>query len=99
MHIVVGSLFAAIIGSMSFWGSLVAFGKLQEILPGRPIGLGKAQQAVNVLLLLGAVAAAVASAWRSGGAEPWWMVGCWSLAGGARRDGRAARSAAPTCPW
>ena len=59
MHIVVASLFAAIIGSISFWGSLIAFGKLQEILPGRPIGLGKAQQALNILLLVGAVAAAV----------------------------------------
>ena len=32
-HIVVASLFAAIIGSISFWGSIIAFGKLQEILP------------------------------------------------------------------
>ena len=42
-HIVVASLFAAIIGSISFWGSLVAFGKLQEILPERRSALaGKA---------------------------------------------------------
>ena len=27
-------LFAAIIGSVSFWGSNIAFGKLQEIIPG-----------------------------------------------------------------
>ena len=40
-HIVVASLFAAIIGSISFWGSIIAFGKLQEILPGRPIGVGQ----------------------------------------------------------
>jgi NAD(P) transhydrogenase subunit beta len=33
------SLFAAIVGSVSFWGSNIAFGKLQEILPGRPIKL------------------------------------------------------------
>ncbi|MQY23389.1 NAD(P)(+) transhydrogenase (Re/Si-specific) subunit beta [Nocardia macrotermitis] len=59
VHIVVGSLFAAVIGSISFWGSLIAFGKLQEILPGRPIGLGKLQQPVNLLLLLGAVACAI----------------------------------------
>ena len=38
---VIASLFAAIVGSVSFWGSLIAFGKLQEILPGRPIGLGR----------------------------------------------------------
>src|SRR5438309_873918 len=33
------TLFAAIVGSISFWGSNIAFGKLQEILPGRPIKL------------------------------------------------------------
>src|ERR1700752_575181 len=59
VHIVVASLFAAIIGSILFWGSIIAFGKLQEILPGRPIGLGKAQQAVNLLLLAAAVAPGV----------------------------------------
>ena len=36
----------------------VAFGKLQEIISGSPIGFGKAQQPVNVLLLAAAVAAA-----------------------------------------
>jgi len=71
-HVVVASLFAAIIGSISFWGSLIAFGKLQEILPGRPIGLGKAQQAVNGLLLLGAVACAVVAG--LGGAPQIWII-------------------------
>ena len=33
------ALFAAIIGSVSFWGSNIAFGKLQELIPGRPIQL------------------------------------------------------------
>ncbi len=33
----VGILFSAVVGSVSFWGSLVAFGKLQELVPGRPI--------------------------------------------------------------
>jgi H+-translocating NAD(P) transhydrogenase subunit beta len=71
-HVIVASLFAAIIGSISFWGSLIAFGKLQEILPGRPIGLGKAQQAVNGLLLLGAVACGVVAG--LGGAPQIWIV-------------------------
>jgi NAD(P) transhydrogenase subunit beta len=79
VHIVVASLFAAIIGSISFWGSIIAFGKLQEILPGRPIGIGKAQQPLNLLLLAGAVVAAVAIGLAanpgSGGASLWWMVG------------------------
>ena len=49
------SLFAAIVGSVSFWGSNIAFGKLQEILPGRPItvGPGRTQQLLNLALLLG----------------------------------------------
>ena len=83
-HIVVASLFAAIIGSISFWGSLIAFGKLQEILPGRPIGIGKAQQPVNILLLLAAIASAVVigiAAHPGGGAPLWWMIGLLAAAG------------------
>jgi NAD(P) transhydrogenase subunit beta len=30
-------LFSTVVGSVSFWGSNIAFGKLQEILPSRPI--------------------------------------------------------------
>jgi H+-translocating NAD(P) transhydrogenase subunit beta len=52
------SLFAAIVGSISFWGSNIAFGKLQEILPGRPIKL-PAQAIINGALLIVAVASAV----------------------------------------
>jgi H+-translocating NAD(P) transhydrogenase subunit beta len=51
-------LFAAIIGSISFWGSNIAFGKLQEVLPGRPIML-PGQQFLNGLLLILAVTFAV----------------------------------------
>jgi H+-translocating NAD(P) transhydrogenase subunit beta len=54
-------LFAAIIGSISFWGSNIAFGKLQEILPGRPIQL-PGQLVVNALLALVAVGSAIAIA-------------------------------------
>lgn len=85
VHIVVASLFAAIIGSISFWGSIVAFGKLQEIISGRPIGLGKAQQPINLLLLAVAVAAAVVIGLhahpRSGGVALWWMIGLLVAAG------------------
>ncbi len=85
VHIVVASLFAAIIGSISFWGSIIAFGKLQEIISGAPIGLGKAQQPVNVLLLAGAVAAAVVIGVHahpgSGGASLYWMIGLLAAAG------------------
>jgi H+-translocating NAD(P) transhydrogenase subunit beta len=57
-YVMIASLFAAIVGSLSFWGSLIAFGKLQEVLPGRPIGLGRAQQPLNLMLLLAAVGCA-----------------------------------------
>ena len=54
-------LFAAIVGSVSFWGSNIAFGKLQGILPGKPIQL-PGQQFLNVGVLLVAIGAAVAIA-------------------------------------
>jgi NAD(P) transhydrogenase subunit beta len=53
-------LFGAIVGSISFWGSNIAFGKLQEILPGRPIKLpGAGQSVLNLLLFTIAVVSAV----------------------------------------
>src|ERR1700691_4472516 len=58
-YITIFSLFAAIVGSLSFWGSNIAFGKLQEIIPGRPISLGSAQQIVNLVLLILALAAGI----------------------------------------
>jgi proton-translocating NAD(P)+ transhydrogenase subunit beta len=50
-------LFAAIIGSVSFWGSNIAFGKLQDILPQKPIA-APGQQFLNVIVLVIAVGAA-----------------------------------------
>ncbi len=58
-YIAIFSVFAAIVGSISFWGSLIAFGKLQEVIPGRPITLGASQQIVNGVLLVLALAAGV----------------------------------------
>src|SRR5579859_6681178 len=53
-------LFGAVVGSISFWGSNIAFGKLQGILPGRPIKLpGLAQTTLNVVLLVVALASAI----------------------------------------
>jgi NAD(P) transhydrogenase subunit beta len=59
-YVAIFSLFSAIVGSVSFWGSNIAFAKLQEILPGRPISIGRAQQVVNLALLAITVACAVA---------------------------------------
>jgi NAD(P) transhydrogenase subunit beta len=61
-YVAIFSLFGAIVGSVSFWGSNIAFAKLQEILPGKPItvGPGRTQQLLNLVLLLVAVGCAVA---------------------------------------
>ncbi|SDZ42823.1 NAD(P) transhydrogenase subunit beta [Amycolatopsis xylanica] len=58
-YVAIASLFSAIVGSISFWGSNIAFGKLQELISGRPISLGKLQQPINALLLLVALGCAV----------------------------------------
>jgi NAD(P) transhydrogenase subunit beta len=55
-ELLVGILFSALVGSVSFWGSLVAFGKLQELVPGKPL-VFPAQNATNALLALTLVAA------------------------------------------
>jgi H+-translocating NAD(P) transhydrogenase subunit beta len=52
-------LFGAIIGSISFWGSNIAFGKLQGLISGRPVRI-PGGLFVNIGLLLVAIAAAVA---------------------------------------
>jgi NAD(P) transhydrogenase subunit beta len=59
--VIVGILFSALVGSVSFSGSMVAFGKLQDVLPGRPLTFG-AQQVVNAALAAGLVALAVTAA-------------------------------------
>ena len=48
-EVLVGILFSAVIGSVSFWGSLVAFGKLQELITGRPL-VFRGQNLFNALL-------------------------------------------------
>jgi NAD(P) transhydrogenase subunit beta len=58
--------------------------KLQETLPGSPITIGKLQQPLNALLLIGAVAAAVVigiNATPGGGVSQWWIVAVLVLAG------------------
>jgi proton-translocating NAD(P)+ transhydrogenase subunit beta len=65
-----GMLFSALIGSISFSGSLVAFGKLQELLPGRPI-VFPGQQIVNGLLFAALVGVGVLAGSTEAGA---WAV-------------------------
>jgi H+-translocating NAD(P) transhydrogenase subunit beta len=60
LRVEIFELFGAIVGSISFWGSGIAFGKLQEILPGRPIKLpGASQSVLNLVLLVVTVGSAV----------------------------------------
>ena len=81
--LVVASLFAAIIGSLSFWGSIVAFLKLQQILPGRPLSVGRLQRPLNTVVFLGSVAAAVivGVGAMTTGASPVWFGAILILAG------------------
>jgi NAD(P) transhydrogenase subunit beta len=51
-------LFAAVIGSVSFWGSNVAFAKLQDLIPTKPLAI-PGQQVINAVLLVGIVVACV----------------------------------------
>ena len=83
--LVVGSLFAAIIGSVSFWGSLVAFAKLQETIIPKNVEKAfvkgaKVFQAANMVLLVVAVAAAVYIGLHKG-LSVWWIVLLLVLAG------------------
>ncbi|MEZ5120826.1 MAG: NAD(P)(+) transhydrogenase (Re/Si-specific) subunit beta [Solirubrobacterales bacterium] len=71
-YVVIFELAAAIIGSVSFWGSNIAFGKLQEILSGRPIVL-PGQQFVNMGLL--AVAIGFGVAITAGTTSEWVFIG------------------------
>jgi NAD(P) transhydrogenase subunit beta len=53
----IATVFSALVGSISFAGSLVAFAKLQELVSGRPITY-PAQQVGNALLFGGSIALA-----------------------------------------
>ena len=70
-------MLSAIIGSISFSGSLVAFAKLQELIRGRPI-VYPLQQPTNALVFAGVLAVGVAIA---AGAEQQWLI--WALIGGS----------------
>jgi NAD(P) transhydrogenase subunit beta len=67
---IVSIVLSALIGSISFAGSMIAFGKLQELLSGRPI-VFKGQNIVNVAILLGAAALGIALV---AGADQEWVL-------------------------
>ncbi len=66
----VSLVLSALIGSISFAGSAVAFAKLQELVSGRPI-VFPGQNIVNLLVLLGAGALGVAAV---AGVEDQWLL-------------------------
>jgi H+-translocating NAD(P) transhydrogenase subunit beta len=68
---------SALIGTISFAGSMVAFAKLQELIGGRPITY-TGQQFVNGALFLGALAAGLALV---AGVQDEWLL--WVLIGAA----------------
>jgi H+-translocating NAD(P) transhydrogenase subunit beta len=68
---------SALIGSISFAGSIVAFAKLQELLSGRPI-VFPGQNVVNVLVLGGALVLGIAAL--AGVEEEWVLVSLIALA-------------------
>jgi NAD(P) transhydrogenase subunit beta len=47
-----------VVGSVSFWGSNIAFGKLQDLIPSKPLKV-PGQQILNILLLAGIIAACI----------------------------------------
>ena len=62
-----------VIGAVSFTGSIIAFGKLQEILPGKPVEF-PLQRLINGLLLLAIVALGAAIVMGNGGTGALWQL-------------------------
>jgi NAD(P) transhydrogenase subunit beta len=75
LDISIAIMLSALIGAVSFAGSMVAFSKLQELIRGRPITY-PGQQVVNGFVLATALAAGITIA--AGGEEQWLM---WALLG------------------
>ena len=87
-------VFAAVIGSISFWGSNVAFSKLQELSWAKR----RFPRFTTLNLALAAVVVALAVV-SSPGRTPRSCSGCCSSPPACWASPRCCRSAAPTCPW
>ena len=72
LNLSVAMILSAIIGSISFSGSLIAFAKLQELIGGRPI-VYPGQKLVNALVIAAALALAVVIL--TGPESQWLLVG------------------------
>ncbi len=58
LDVLIPILFSMVVGSVSFWGSNIAFGKLQEMISGRPISF-PGQHIINGILLAGILAGCI----------------------------------------
>jgi len=54
MQLTIATVVSGLIGAVTFWGSLIAFGKLQEVLTTNPV-LFPGQKALNAVLSLAAI--------------------------------------------
>jgi len=59
-YVAIFTVFAAIVGSVSFWGSIFAFSKLQGLITGNPVTVGRLQVPLNAVLVAITVACATA---------------------------------------
>src|SRR3954454_13831226 len=58
LDVMIPVLFSLVVGSVSFWGSIIAFAKLQELISGRPIRF-PGQHIFNGILLAGILAGCI----------------------------------------
>lgn len=75
---VVTSVLSLVIGSLSFTGSLVAFAKLQELMPGRPLTFA-GQKALNSTLMLVALVIGISLMVTAPNMPLFWGLFCISL--------------------
>jgi NAD(P) transhydrogenase subunit beta len=75
----------AAIGSVTFSGSLIASGKLQGVVPGRPISFPgmRLLTGLLVLVVIGGTVALVYDAYHAGNASTWTFVALWAVVGAA----------------
>lgn len=64
---------SGIIGAVTFWGSLVAYAKLEELMAGKAV-LFSGQQVINALLGVGALLLAVLLVMNPGAAYLYWLL-------------------------
>ena len=72
-QVAVATVASGMIGSLTFWGSLVAFGKLQGIVTGKPV-LFPGQQVLNAIFFLGSVGLGVWLVLQPGSIEVYWGI-------------------------